>query len=172
MIDNGAFSEVVFIDEGPRIVSPVTDQEWRRRLRLCVRLASSLREKAFVVAPDQVGSQQETLRRLSRYRSELAIIANVGSILLLPLQVGPTSHAEFYEAAMLVAGVPLTPAMPMRKAAMSVADVVKFIEHVRPPHIHLLGIGVDNRRAPKLLRAIEHYSAAPGSAWILIGFAP
>lgn len=91
---------------------------------------------------------------------------------LLPLQVGPKSHAEFYEAAMLVAGVPLTPAMPMRKAATSIADVVKFIEHVRPPHIHLLGIGVDNRKAPKLLRAIEHYSAAPGSAWILIGFAP
>ena len=54
MIDSGAFSEVAFTSEGPRIVSRITRKEWKRRLGIYIRLAESLREKATLVAPDQV----------------------------------------------------------------------------------------------------------------------
>ncbi len=158
MIDSGAFSEVVFTAAGARIVSLITDDEWRRRLALYLRLASSLREKTMLVAPDQVGSQQETLRRLRWYRAELAEIVDTGAVLLLPLQVGEISHVEFFETAQLAAGMPLTPAMPMRKAVTTAEALMKFVRDVRPPHLHLLGIGIENRRADVLIRAIRHFS--------------
>jgi hypothetical protein len=158
MIDSGAFSEVVFTAEGARIVSPITDDEWRRRLALYLRIASSLREKAMLVAPDQVGNQQATLRRLTRYRAELAEISETGAILLLPLQVGESSHADFFEAAKLAAGTSLTPAMPMRKAVTTAEALLKFVREVKPPHVHLLGIGIENRRADVLIRTIQHFS--------------
>jgi hypothetical protein len=158
MIDSGAFSEVVFTAESARIVSPITDKEWRSRLVRYLHLASSLREKAMLVAPDQVGNQQETLRRLSRYRAELAEIANTGATLLLPLQVGEISHVDFFEMAQLAAGTPLTPAMPMCKAVTTGEALLKFVREVRPPHVHLLGIGLENRRADILIRATRHFS--------------
>jgi hypothetical protein len=161
MADSGAFSEIAFTEHGCRIVSPITGAEWRRRLAIYLRLAISLREKAIVVAPDRVGDQQETLRRLALYRHELAVVAKHGASILLPLQVGAMSHSEFYEAALLVVGLPLTPAMPMRKAATGTGDLMSFMEQYKPTHLHLLGIGAQNRRAATLIRAIRHFS--PGT---------
>lgn len=162
MLDSGAFSEVVFTREGPRVTSRITDQEWRRRLGIYLRLSASLHANAMLVVPDQVGNQEETLRRLKTYRVELSSLADMGAILLLPLQVGALSHSEFLQAAELAAGVPLTPAMPMRKAATSVAALAEFIQEVKPDRIHLLGMGLDNRQAGNILRLIRHFS--PGTA--------
>ncbi len=158
MIDSGAFSEVVFTAEGAHVVSPITDDEWRRRLAVYLRIASSLKEKAMLVAPDQVGNQQETLRRLARYRTKLVEIAATGAVLLLPLQVGELSHANFLEAARIAAGIPLTPAMPMRKAVTTADALIHFVRELKPPHLHLLGIGIENCRAEALIRAIRHFS--------------
>ena len=38
------------------------------------------------------------------------------------------------------------------------ACLVDFVLAVRPPRLHLLGIGAENRNARKILRLIEHYS--------------
>ena len=158
MIDSGAFSEVSFTDGAPHISRPIDDQEWRRRLAIYLRLATALGEKAMVVVPDQVGNQQETLRRLALYRGELSALSRTGAVLLLPLQIGCMSHPEFYEAAQRAAGVILTPAMPMRKAATKAEDLAGFVEQVRPPHLHLLGMGIDHPRAEPIIRLIAHYS--------------
>lgn len=162
MIDSGAFSEVAFGPEGAQVVSQITDHEWRRRLGLYLRLASSLHTRAMLVVPDQVGNQDETLRRLRRYRTEIGAIATTGATLLLPLQVGPMSHTQFLRAAELAAGIPLVPAMPMRKATTSATALIEFVQENRPQHIHLLGMGIDNHRATKILRLIQHFS--PGTA--------
>jgi hypothetical protein len=65
---------------------------------------------------------------------------------------------EFYVAVGCVAGVPLIPALPMRKAATPVAELLAFVRQVCPTHLHLLGIGIDNPRAAKVIRAIFHFS--------------
>jgi hypothetical protein len=158
MIDSGAFSEVIFTPEGPRVAVPISDPEWRRRLAVYLHLASALHDKAMLVAPDQVGDQGQTLNRLGRYRDELAAIVSTGASLILPLQVGAMSHAEFFAAAQHVAGVSLIPAMPMRKAPTSADDLLRFVEDVKPRHIHLLGIGIDNRRIERLIDFVRYFS--------------
>lgn len=161
MIDSGAFSEVAFTAQGPKVLASITDQEWRRRLSIYLQLALALRDKAMLVAPDRVGDQEETLNRLRAYRTELVAISATGASLLLPLQIGTMSHAEFFAAAQLAAGVPLTPAMPMRKAATSAEDLLSFVGEFKPRHIHLLGIGIENSRAKGLVEAIRYFS--PGT---------
>ncbi len=158
MIDSGAFSEVAFGPEGARVVSQITDHDWRHRLAVYLRLASSLRTKAMLVVPDQVGNQDETLRRLTLYRAEIEAIAMTGATLLLPLQVGSMSHTQFLKAAELAAGVPLVPAMPMRKAATSATALIDFVQESQTQHIHLLGMGIDNHQAAKILQLIRHFS--------------
>ncbi|MGD0446917.1 MAG: hypothetical protein ABSA39_23520 [Edaphobacter sp.] len=69
------------------------------------------------------------------------------------------SHVEFFEAAQLAAGVPLTPAMPMRKATTSIEDLLRFIDALKPRHVHLLGMGINNRRAEKLIEAVRYFSS-------------
>lgn len=158
LVDSGAFSEIVFDANGPRVVAEITDEEWRRRLAVYLRLANALGNKAMLVVPDQVGNQQETLKRLARHKRKLGALAATGAALLLPLQVGKMSHTEFYAAAKNAAGVPLVPAMPMRKAATSVAALVDFICEQRPTHIHLLGMGIESRRAEKVIETIRYFA--------------
>jgi hypothetical protein len=158
MVDSGAFSEVAFTAKGLHLVSLITHEEWERRLAVYIRLASALRNNAMLVVPDRVGDQQETLRRLKRYRKELAVLANAGARLLLPVQAGAISQAEFYAAACRIAGVPLIPALPMRKAATPAGELLAFVRQVRPTLLHLLGIGIDSPRAAKVIRAIFHFS--------------
>lgn len=158
LVDSGAFSEVVIKAGEVRVVTAISDEEWRRRLTLYFRLGAALARRAFLIAPDQVGSQQETLRRLKICRADLASIATTGARLLIPLQVGPMAHAEFYTAAEAAAGLRLEPAMPMRKAATSARDLADFVERVKPRHIHLLGLGLENRRTAGIIRVIRHYS--------------
>ncbi len=158
LIDSGAFSEVVFSEAGPQIVSMITDPEWRRRLAVYLRLARGLHEKALLVAPDRVGDQRVTLERLARYRAELAEIAATGAQLLIPLQVGELSHAEFHRTAIDVAGVTLLPALPMKKAATSAAEIAEFVADIQPSRLHLLGMGAENAKSTRLIRLIRLYS--------------
>lgn len=152
MIDSGAFSEVRACPEGLMVVAPITDADWKRRLFQYERLAHALGNKALVVVPDRVGSQQETLTRVNRYRHDLAILEACDSPLLLPLQLGDLSHREFFVRASEAAGVQMIPAFPMRKAATSIATLLDFVDQVRPHHIHLLGAGIENRRAAKIVK--------------------
>jgi hypothetical protein len=158
LIDSGAFSEVSFASGEMRVMEPISHAEWLRRLSIYQRLADALGNKAMIVAPDQVANQEETLLRLRRYRGQLAQIAKAGAALILPLQVGNLSHAAFYRAALEAAGVPLIPAAPMKKAPTSYEALLDFIREVRPSQLHMLGIGIENRRAGKLIRAIRFYA--------------
>jgi hypothetical protein len=47
-------------------MEPISHAEWLRRLSIYQRLADALGNKAMIVAPDQVGNQEETLLRLRR----------------------------------------------------------------------------------------------------------
>lgn len=66
-VDSGAFSEVTFGAEGVTVVAPITDADWRERLALYRRLAVALGPDVYLVAPDRIADQEETIRRMARY---------------------------------------------------------------------------------------------------------
>jgi hypothetical protein len=159
-LDSGAFSEVRFFSETGKleVSNPISPREWRRRLSIYVRLARVLGSRLSVVAPDRVGDQDETLRRLALYRDELHVLNELGAHILIPLQVGARTHETFYAMAQDAVGVPLVPAFTMKKAATSDGDAERFLKVVQPSRIHLLGIGRENRGAGHILDLIRRCS--------------
>ncbi len=71
---------------------------------------------------------------------------------LLPLQVGELSHQQFLHSASEIVRAPMIPAMPMRKATTTTAELLALVEQVNPHRIHMLGAGVGNRRAGEIVR--------------------
>lgn len=152
-VDSGAFSEVKFGAKGPVYPHPITDAEWRKRLRKYLALAEALGRQAYLVAPDKIADQQGTLERLERYAPEIAQAAKLDAQILVPVQKGMIDMSTFYRAQLQVlrnAGVPLDhvyPAIPLKKDATSINDLVAFLRSLpcnddRPPRVHFLGRGL------------------------------
>lgn len=155
-VDSGAFSEVKFGPAGVQVVKPITDADWRARLEVYRELAEALGSQVWLVAPDQVGSQQVTLERLTRYRAEVAAIAELGARILVPIQKGEATQAEFAgRVAEVLDGVDWLPALPCKKAATTPAEAAAFLAATKPAHVHLLGLGPRNRLAPAFAAAVE-----------------
>jgi len=155
-MDSGAFSEMRFPADGPpQVVAPISDKEWRRRLALYERLGVMLGSQLSVVAPDRVGDQAVTLERLTRYAADLEMLAQLGVRVLVPLQVGERSLEEMDDAVRAVLGDGYEPAIPFNKAPAHLAHLVGFLAHRRPKGLHLLGMGLRNRDAPDVLRALR-----------------
>lgn len=146
-IDSGAFSEVKFGPDGVEIVKPITDADWRKRLGMYERLATTLGSSLYCVAPDQVGSQTVTLERLARYREEVRRIYALGARVLVAVQKGELSQAEFAAKVDEVLGFDgWVPALPCKKAATTADEVAAFVRDRKPRHVHLLGLGITNRQ--------------------------
>ena len=152
-VDSGAFSEFT---KGHAI----TDADWRERLALYRRLAVKLGDQVHVVAPDKVGDQEETLARLATYRAEVAELHQFGARVLVPIQKGARSQADFAAAVSSVLGFTgWVPAVPMKMAATSTEELAAFVAAVQPAQLHLLGIGPRSRNAAEVFAAIR--TAAP-----------
>jgi hypothetical protein len=152
-VDSGAFSEVDFGPAGPVYPQPITDAEWRKRLKKYLQLAAALGKQAYLVAPDKIADQEGTLERLTRYAPEIAEAAGYGANILVPVQKGKIDMGSFYNLQLDIlhaAGVRLrqvAPAVPLKKDATSIEDLVTFIRSLRcnetnPPRIHFLGRGL------------------------------
>lgn len=157
-LDSGAFSEVDFDENGPFVIEgeEISDSDWRARLLYAENLAGVLGQNLYVVAPDQVGFENETLGRLSRYRREVRRIADTGARVLVALQ--GIDKADFWRKVRLLDLAPadgLVAAMPCKKNATSPAEVLDFARSVRPRAIHLLGLGSTNKLAPALVSELE-----------------
>jgi hypothetical protein len=152
-VDSGAFSEVNHCLE---VTNPMSDADWRERLEVYKRLAKALGAQLFVVAPDRVGCQQTTLERLETYRAEVREVAALGANVLLPLQRGELSPAEFLAFAKEVTGLDdaLVPAFPMKKGATPLDAVADFVAAVKPRALHLLGLGASNKNAEPLAQRL------------------
>lgn len=152
-VDSGAFSEV----DG----APIGDKQWQAILGLYGRLARRLGAWVHVVAPDRVGDQATTLQRLNVYRDPLVDAARDDAEVLVPLQRGADDLPTFWHRARTALDFPpdlewrLVPAIPLKKQANSPADVVRFVEQVKPRRIHLLGKGVEAHDAQELLAALK-----------------
>lgn len=174
-VDSGAFSEVRFdADAGGFVIDParhITHRQWKQILALYKRLGGVLRDQLWVVAPDRVGSQDETLLRLRRYAREIRELQDLGVQILVAMQKGDRSQAEF--AALVDEALGFTdwlPALPCKKAATAPDEVRRFLDARRPPHVHLLGLGIRNRQAPQYMEAFAREgctaSVSMDSCWI------
>lgn len=153
-VDSGAFGEVQFSQAagGFEVVRPISPDDWAGILSLYRRLAQGLGCQAWLVAPDRVGSQVETLARLARYATELRELRELGARILVPMQAGALSLAAFAARVDEVLGFgDWTPAMPCKKAATEPHVVARFVEARRPAHVHLLGLGARNVRVNQYL---------------------
>jgi hypothetical protein len=157
-VDSGAFSEVTFPSGVPTVSRPITAREWRRRLAIYLKLAKTHRQQLYVVAPDCIAHQDETLYRMSAYAELVNEIAAWGANILVPMQRGELESGEFWALAVEALGVPveqLIPAVPMKKDATSDGDFELFLDQVNPYRVHLLGLGPKSRRFESVLAMCE-----------------
>ena len=174
-VDSGAFGEVTFPKNGPPIVKkPITHEDWNRRFATYERLARALGDQLTIVAPDRVGSQEVTLERMSRYaEATYENGAMLGARVLVPVQKGEIPMDRFYQMQADALGFDIgvndqpdprgldgyyVPAMPMMKDATTPEQVGEFVAKVRPPEIHLLGMGPSNRKLEETVAAIRNAS--------------
>lgn len=180
-LDSGAFSEVEFGPGGPRVVKPITGREWGRRLRLARELAERWGERLWVVTPDRVGDQEETLRRLCRHRRAIQGLHHLGARLIFPVQRGRWDMAAFWVGSLEAAGLSqahewiaeghVVPGIPSKKDATPLPELRRFAEErvqqmarsrigfvrERPwLYWHLLGRGPRSRGYAERVAAICH----------------
>lgn len=182
-VDSGAFSEVDFNfparkdnakkgikagdlpypDKpiGPLVVAPISDAEWTKRLDLYDSLASSLGRQLYAVAPDQVAFQDETADRLAKYADRVREIHAKGANILVPLQKGKLSLADFDDKARSILGFDdYIRAIPMKKDATTTAEFEAFMAAKKPARVHLLGLGKESDRYDEVMAAAKRASPA------------
>lgn len=158
LLDSGAFAEVVIRNGCVEVTRAINDREWKRRLNVYLRITEALCAKkvsVIAVAPDRVGSQEITLERLSRFRKEIRQLRSAGAMILVPLQCGKLSFAEFFAKAKGALDLDLLPGIPMNKAAASASAIMDFVRNTAIARIHFLGMGAANPTARPLARLLQ-----------------
>lgn len=155
-VDSGAFSEVAFGPEGVRVVKPITEIDWRRRLGLYRRLAQALGSQVHVVAPDRIGDQEETLARLASYAHVMRELRELGANILVPVQKGTRSQAAFVRDVAAVLGFDdFVHAIPSKKKATTIDELRAYLTEVRPERVHFLGLGLTNPSAGQVRALLD-----------------
>jgi len=155
-IDSGAFSEVKVNRRGQiKVVRPIDEAEWRRRIGVYRDLAKRLKSQLYVVAPDRVGSQKETMQRLVRHLDELREVSEEGANILVPLHLGEMTQIEMHHAvSRMMEDMNWMPALPCKKAATSAEEILEYCDVMRPNRVHLLGAGPKSEVAFQVLDII------------------
>lgn len=122
-VDSGAFSEVEFGPAGPVVVRPLTTRDWERIFTLYRRLAAALGSDVYLVACDRIGDQEHSLALLTAWEHEIRELAALGANVLVPIQKGTRSQAEYHrDVERVLAGVDFIPAIPSKKNATTVDE--------------------------------------------------
>lgn len=148
-IDSGAFGEVGVVQGKIVVKKPITIPEWERRLALMERVGTVYGSRLLIMAPDRIGDQAETLRRLRWFRASgwLERFRRSGVEIAVVLQGGELDPVAFERAAAIALGWDgYTIAFPMRKGATPLPRVVDFVRRRSPRRVHLLGIGPSARK--------------------------
>lgn len=157
-VDSGAFGERC--RKTFELIKPMTETDWDRVLDL-YDLLSVLGDQLHVVAPDRVGCQTTTIELLLRYRNRIRALHAKGVRVLVAVQKGARTQADFYRRCCEILGFEPVPALPCKKAATSVNEAVDFVATIQPRVIHLLGLGI---RSPKAFDYLYRISLASGAA--------
>lgn len=141
-VDTGAFGEVDIINGRPVVVARISDAVWKERLAVELRIARALGPMAYCVAPDCVGDQAETLRRMSLFSAEMRELHSLGARVVVPLQRGALSTASFDAACSDALGFDgYVRAIPGNKDAMPLFELEAFLRTSKPAALHVLGMG-------------------------------
>lgn len=161
-VDSGAFSEVEFDPVRRRMVtrSPITDTQWRERLEAYRRIAAALGPRAHLVAPDKVGDQAETLRRLSRFAPDVRHLRALGAQIIVPIQRGTMDGGAFdAECTRILGFSDYIRGIPSKKSAATVAEIRSLSRQLPPDaRVHLLGLGTSGDRIATVLAALDRPS--------------
>jgi len=102
------------------------------------------RDNTFVVAPDKIGDQATTLRRLARHAPALRALSRRATV-LVALQPGEEPPWRFAREVDGLIGEGWVPALPLAgrgwRRALRPAWLERFVALRRPARIHLLGAG-------------------------------
>lgn len=153
-VDTGAFPEV---DRSGAAVNPITDAAWIGRTAVMHRIALALGTGAVIVAPDRVGDQQETLRRLALFADVMRACAALGARVIVPIQLGAMAPAVFDDCCTCVLGVDYIRGIPGNKAAMPPHVLEAYLRARRPAAVHLLGVGPRGHRYEALVDALRRF---------------
>ena len=147
-VDSGAFSEGKFVGGQYQVSQPIGHEEWLRRLELYDRIAQAFGPRAWLVAPDRIGSQTKTFERQRLYRAEvLSILERSGAQLIVPLQRGPWTMLACARKSFELYGRyrNIVWGIPLRKGATNMRDLGAFCaelarDRTLPWRFHLLGL--------------------------------
>lgn len=118
------------------------------------QLAEALGGDVFLVAPDRIGDQEHTLALLREWAPRLRELREMGANVLVPIQKGTRPQADFHVDVAAVLGFDgWIPAIPSKKNATTVEELAAYVQAIRPPRLHLLGLGSRNRNAARMLEA-------------------
>ena len=161
-VDSGAFAEVGFGPAGVFVKKPITHADWLKRLAIYREVAEAFRSRAYLVAPDKIADQPETLARLARYETQIACAAAYGARIIVPVQKGADSMAAFWSKARALVVAPeeaIVAGIPSKKDATSLADLEAFVREARPARLHLLGLGPRSSRYAETVAAVRAIDA-------------
>jgi len=159
--DSGAFG-VAFTDKALEFNSVF--RFYLQLMNLC-RSPSQL----ILVMPDCVGEQTRTIRLWEKYHDGIAWWLRRSCTCLFPLQgfefaekrPGALTLIDMYRLACgLFNRDGLPAALPMKKAATRFEDALAFVAAVKPPHMHLLGLG---RKVEAVQLAVDMVRASPAT---------
>lgn len=157
-VDSGAFSEVRWCPDVGALVDdkPIDDAQWHERLDAYDRLADALGDRVHLVAPDKVGDQDETLRRLARYAPRVRGMRALGARIIVPIQRGRLSGADFDRRCAEVLGFDdYVRGIPSKKAAATVDEIAALSRELPAgARVHLLGLGPWGKRYHEVIAAI------------------
>lgn len=127
-IDSGAFSELKTGNE----------PDWNDILdtyEMVADLAEHV-SSLFVVAPDKIGDQQATLKRLETHRERVAALILSGCKVIVPLQRGELSASEMLSSVANILGTRnFVAGIPSNMEALPIAECEDLLHHT----FHILG---------------------------------
>jgi len=145
--DSGAFSE---INKQGQVVKPI---KWKDVFNLYLQAHNDYGDRLYIVAPDRMGDQRESLRRLKKWVNDGG---TVFSNTIIPLQSNIHGKGKSLSLKQMYAKInkmlehtPLEetwiPAIPVtQKSPYNLNDVLQFIKDVRPKRLHILGASPAN----------------------------
>ena len=176
-LDSGAFGRCVEnfprkdgsvphpeLDIGIHCPHPFTSSEWQEHFDLGNRLADTYASRLLFIAPDVVGSQDATLALLGEWRHEVVALLDLGVRVMVVMQKGAASQAEFDVAVQALLGRnDYVRGIPCAKGATTVEEIEAFAAARQPRWMHLLGLGLWAGKDKARLAAEAVARVNPGS---------
>lgn len=158
-VDSGAFAELATGRE-PNWDEVISCYE-------TLALLSDAPNRLFVVAPDKVGDQTESLARLEKHKRRIIQLAHDGAQVIVPIQAGPKPAADVLDLIRIILeGAPFIVGIPSNKEALPIEECATLAHSA----FHILGrVQVDalqQARIDAILSASPNATLTADASWI------